>query len=457
MWLLPVTRRELVDLITPRREGDVPGVVEEHRPSFDIVRSEMMAAVWPARPAEFGRMPTVIVVPEGMRRDTLAWLSTYVRDFRPFTAYCRVVERPIAEQFLRGPSAPNLLGLEGICSGLILGEALTHGRGRASILDLPATSYSATLSHAISRAFALTSGSFPVDVIVRLWTQAREITGQNGLGVSPNAIVSVWAVALGVSGHRAQPRNLFEPTDVLGAAWAELNSAGEMRDPVWQRLIDGYPDLDRMRSLIEVPREQRVEAIDVALRILLSSKRGDEERRGFLAGYFTSLLGPGTLDHADFLGPVATAFPTAYLWYGLFGGANPRGDALPVGNPLARRIIRDLTIPDRLVDRPRCDVALEELAMHGPAENLLRLTAKAGRLDIDILPGVTTSVRWPPHEVPTGDELRRVRDMEVQHLLIEMEESSLRTRHLAERLRDILRNGDADRQQTGKKKRGGKS
>lgn len=139
--------------------------------------------------------------------------------------------------------------------------------------------------------------------------------------------------------------------------------------------------------------------IDMALKMLVSG-RGDEERRSFLAGYFTSLLGPGTLDHADFLTPVESALPTSYLWYGLFAGINPRGNALPVGNPLARRIIRDLTIPDRLIDRPRCDVALEELRMHGSPESILKMTSKAGRLDIDILPGVTTSVRWPPHEVP---------------------------------------------------------
>lgn len=456
MWLLPITRRELVELITPRRADDVAGAVEKHRPSFDMVRSETMAAVWPARPAEFGRIPTAIVVAEGMLKDTLAWLSTYVRDLRPFTAYCRVVERLTAEQFMRGPAAPSLSGMEGICSGLILGEALMHARGRASILDLPAASYSATLSHAISRSSALTGGSFPVDVIARLWTQAREVTGQNELGVPPDAILSVWAVALGVPGRTAKSRTLFEPTDLLGAAWGDLKSVGKIRDAVWSRLIDGYPHLDQMRSLIEVPREQRVQAIDTALRILLSSRRGDEASRSFLAGYFTSLLGPGTLDHADFLSPAARDFPTAYLWYGLFGGVNSRGDALPVGNALARRIIRDLTIPDQLGDRPRCDVAIEELTMHGAAENLMRLTARAGRLDIDLLPGVTTSVRWLPHDVQGEDELLRVRDKQTQQLLMEMEEIGVKTCHLAERLRDILRNRDIDRQKSDNNRRGRK-
>ncbi len=452
MWLLPVTRRELIDLITPRRSIDVPGTLEEHRPSFDAVRADKMAAVWPAPPAEIGRMPTMIVVPEGMHRDTLAWVSTYLRDFRPFTAYCRVVERSIAEQFMRGPGVPTLLGIEGICAGLILGEALMHTRGRTTIVDLPTTAYSATLSSAIARALALTGGAFSLDAIVDLWTQAREMTGQNGLAVPPNSILSVWAVALGAPSRTAPSRTLFEPADILAEAWSEVSSAGEMRDPVWHRLVEGFPDLFQMRNLLKVPREQRVQAIDVALRILSSSKRADEERRGFLAGYFTSLLGPGTLDHADFLAPMVSAFPTAYLWYGMFAGSNPRGDALPMGSPPARRIVRNLTIPDRLIDRPRCDVALEELAIHGAIGNLVRQTAKTGSLDIDILPGVSIAVRWPPHEPSGEDEFRRARDIEVQHLLTDMAEASVRTRDLAERLREVMGKG-RDRQQPDKKKR----
>jgi hypothetical protein len=454
MWVYPATRRELVDLITPRGGGDVPGAKEEDRPKLDLLRPDMMAALWPAPPGEFGRMPTAIIAPEGDRRDTLAWLATYVRDYRPFTAYCRVIERPIADQFLKGPVAPTLRGMEGICSGLILGEALAHARGKASTLELPATAYSATLSHAISRTLALTGMIFPLDALTRLWTQARDLTGQSGLGVPPNLILSVWSVVLGLPGHFVQPRTLFDPPDLLSAAWTDLSSKGMLRDQVWYRLVEGYPDLNRMRGLSEIPREQRVEAIDLALRSLLSSRHGDEVRNGFLAGYFTSLLAPGTLDHAEFLAPVAATIPTAFLWYGAFAGLNPRAEALPIGNPLARRLVRDLTLPDRLVDRPRCDVAIEELALHGAVENLLRLSAKLGRIDVDLLPGVTSSVRWPMQEAPSEDELRMIRDMEVQHLLGEMAESNMRSYHLAERIREILRKGGTERQLPSKRKRG---
>lgn len=455
MWILPVSRRDLVDLITPRGAGGVPNAVEENRPSFDIVRPDRMVAVWPDRPTAFARIPTAIIVPDGLQRDSLAWFVTYVREFRPFTAFFRVVEETIAEHFLRGPSTPHLQDLEGICAGLILGEALTHSRGSASILDLPTTAYSATLSHVISRTLALTDGSMPLDYIARLWMQVRELTSQNGLGVSPDAILSVWAVALGLHGRQAKSRSLFEPTDILSAAWSELTTAGEIRDHVWHRLVEGYPDLDPMRTLIKMPREQRVQMIDIALRMLATSRREVDERRAFLAGYFTSLLAPGSLDHADILMPVASLLPTAYLWFGLCAGVNSRGDALPVGNPLARRIVRDLTIADRLVDRPRCDVAIDEFIIQGIGDGLPRLTGKAGRLEIDILPGVTVAARWPPHVPANEDEMRRAKESEMQHLLAEMDETTIRWLQITERLREMISLRDS-RQQGAKKRRGSK-
>jgi hypothetical protein len=258
-----------------------------------------------------------------------------------------------------------------------------------------------------------------------------------------------------MSGHFGHAKSLFSSSDILTHSCMQLASQGEWPDVLWHELVEGYKELDSMRPILSMPRERRVHMIDMALRIL-STGRGDEERRSFLAGYFTSLLGPGTLDHADFLTLVAPILPTAYLWYGLFAGINPKGDALPVGNPLARRIIRDLTIPDRLVDRPRCDIALEELRMHGSPESILKMTSKVGRLDIDILPGVTTSVRWPPQEMPEEPGMKRHRDIEARHLLMEMEEYAMRHRHLTERLREVLRLGDIE-QPPVKKKRDGKN
>jgi hypothetical protein len=416
--------------------------VEETRSSLDIIRPDQMAVVWPIRPEEFGQIPTAIIVPEGSRRDTLAWLATYVRDFKPFTAFCRVVERPLADRFVARSRIPNVQGIEGVYSGLVLGEALAHARGASATLDLPTTAYTATLSHAIGRTVALVGPSFPLDLVTRLWVQSREATGQPPLPIPPEADQAIWTMALGLSERVAYSRSLFDGEDPLRAAWVNYSQVGEIPEPVWRQLTEGLSGLEPLRILNNLPREQRVEGVEVALRLLFTARHQPDERRAFLAGYFTSLLSPGTLDLAEILAPLGAALPMAYVWYGLFAGTAARGDSLPSGNPLARRLVRDLSVPDRLIDRPRCDVALEELAMFPAGENLLKLTGKAGRLDVDILPGVTTSVRWPPHTTALEDQQRREREVETRHLLVEMDEMAMRQRMLLDRLREVLTGGD---------------
>lgn len=453
MWQLPLSRRELVEALSPR--GWNPSrAFQESRPSLDMVRPDQVVAVWPMSPTEFGPLPTTLVVHDGEQRDTLAWLATYVRDLRPFTAFCRVVERSTAERFLSGPSSPHLNEREGMFAGLVLGESLAHSQGRSSTVSLPATAYSATLSHAIGRAFALTGGSIATDDVARRWSRARETTGQSALGVPVAAIVSVWSVALGTANTTSKSRGLFDGLDLLRAAWADWSNTGAISDSIWTDLASGNPALGPMRSIQPLPREQRVEAVDAALRPLGAGHREHDERHAFLAGYCTSLVAPGTLEHADILLPVAASLPTAYLWYGLFAGTNTRGDSLPVGNPLARRIVREMTLPDRLVDRPRCDVALEELALASSADTSVRLTSRVGRLDVDILPGVTVPLRWPAREEPEGADGGRARERELQHLLTEMDEVGARWSFLRDRLRELMQLGEGGRALNLRRKRG---
>lgn len=182
----------------------------------------------------------------------MAWLSTYVGDFRPFTAFCRVVERPIAEKFLYAPEAPILNRMEGVCAGLILGESLMHARGRSSILDLPFSAYSATLSHAISRTYAQTGGAIPLEQVAELWSYAREITGQSAL-VPPTAILSVWSTALGMSRNVGHTKSLFSSSDILTHSRMEIASRGELPDVLWHELVEGYKDLDSMRQILSMP------------------------------------------------------------------------------------------------------------------------------------------------------------------------------------------------------------
>jgi hypothetical protein len=452
MWMLPLSRREMVDLLG---SGGPPPAIEKDDADFGSIRTDQMAAVWPARPDQFGRMPTVIVVPEGSHRDTLAWLVTYFRDFRPFTAFCRVVEWPVAEQFLGGPSVPNLHGVDNICAGLVLGEALAQSRGAATALDLPSTVYSATLSHAISRMIALTGSAVSLKPVTQSWMQARVLTGQNEPFVSSATIHGVWEIALSHLAGQPKQRTLFDSPGVCRMAWSDIVATGEISDQSWSKLAEGFPEIEEMRMLVKLPREQRLQSVELALHSLIRVRRDGEDRRSLLAGYFASLLAPGTLDHTDVLTPLASILPVSFMWYCLFAVTHLRGESVQLGIPMARRIIRDLTLPDRLIDRPRCDIALEEFAMSGSVAPSLGVTGKSGRLDVDLLPGVTTAVRWPMRQEADEGATRRTRDVELQHVAAEMQALTAHQRGLIERFRELLEPSSVNRRSPNQRKKKG--
>jgi hypothetical protein len=446
MWVRPVSRREVIDLISLRRSGEGIDAVEASGQFLDSVPPDEMVAIWPAHPREFGALPATIVVPANGHREFLAWVATYVRDFRPFTSFCRIVERPIAERLLLGPPAPMLRQAEGICAGLVVGEALAQSRGRTDLRDFPASTYPATLSYVLSRALAITGSTSLSETVISQWAHAREFTSQSRTTVSPSAVAAVWSIPFGFDLERQNARTLFEATDNVREAWQELISRSEINEKAWERLTNGVPEFRSMRDMLRLPRERRLELVDAGLGLLAAARRDDDERWPFLAGYITSMLSPGTLDHAEVLAHAAGALPTAFLWYGLFAGLGVRGEGLSIGNPVARRIIRDLTAPDRLMDRPRCDISFEELAMIGPGEGAQALKGtRSGRLDVDLLPGVTMAVRWSPQEGLADEEVRRARDEETQRLLMEIEETAKRQRMLADRLRDTLGMNDRHR------------
>ena len=454
MWARPVNRREFADLLSARRGADVNNVFEVPDRYLDSFPRDVMIALWADHPRECGPLPSAIVVPSGGVREFLAWTATYVRDFRPFTAFCRVMERTVAEQFLAATAVPALRQAEGICAGLVLGESLAQLRGRIDLREFPVTTYPVTLSYALSRALALTGTTELADVITALWSQVRETTGQSRMALPPNAVAFVWSVAFGLAPGQHAQRSLSETGDTLREVWSELSTTGVVSERSWGTMTNGIPTFAPLRDMSRLPRERRLDLVDVALKLLIATGRDGNERWSFLAGYITSMLGPGTLDHAEILIPASLSLPTAFLWYGLFAGTNLRGDGLPVGNPVARRIVRDLTAPDRAINRPRCDIAFDELAVLLPTEVATPLlNTRAGKLDIDILPGLTMSVRWPPQDSTVEEERRKTKDAEAHHALSEMEELALRQRSLIERLREMLGINEPRRAASPKRKR----
>jgi hypothetical protein len=313
------------------------------------------------------------------------------------------------------------------------------------------------MSFAIGRALALVSDMFPTQAICDLWSEARGMTGQSNPQLNPSAVQLVWSTALGSMNGRLMigTQQWGEPS--VFEACFDLRHLGEIGPGAWEGLTRDLPGLPPdIRKLTSLPREVRVDVVDRALRELIRSAPGKDERRSFLAGFVTHLLGPGSFDHSDFLIPLISMFPTSSMWYGLCAALTVKEGAGP-SNSLSRRIIRDMLLPDRFIDRPRCDISIDEFIMIGLGMSQGELKqSRAGLLDIDLLPGVTTSVRWPPQGSSAEEEIRKMLSMELRRLLFEMEDTAGRWGVLTERLRSLIDTSEGGRsnspKRSGKKK-----
>lgn len=148
------------------------------------------------------------------------------------------------------------------------------------------------------------------------WIAALELSGMGRVDVPIQDIVTVWSAILGIPDDSRQPRS-WDLGGLLHQAWADLARDGVIGDDVHSGLSAIFPDFGEMQGLLRKPREKRIAAIDMALLVL---SQAPVEARGvaaFLAGYVTSLVGPGSLEHAALLAQYAKAHPTAFMWYGV--------------------------------------------------------------------------------------------------------------------------------------------
>jgi len=357
-------------------------------------------------------MPRVICIRGGSSRDFLAWVWTYLPEFRPLTAYSRVLEIDDFELLKEVLSKPSLAGLEEACIGLILGEAVTYmDRASEKHTNLTPLTCSSTFSSAMSRMLAL-SASTPdhfkdresgsgFDKLVNDWLKARSLTRQRPLKLNIAELTMPWDIVFLL--HREAVRHEPERKGVPAYAYricADLFKTSEVGPESWSFLSQQDSRLIDAGNRMQGPREMRVTFFEDCLPWLANIRREDPKLASFLCGFLASQMGPGTLDYIFLLTPHLDQFPTAIIWYGLCSGLQRRGSLSGFSFGLGRRILREVLREESILDSPRSDIALTELeamTAYDSASAEFR-TGTQGILEIEIAPLVTTTVRWPPKQ-----------------------------------------------------------
>jgi hypothetical protein len=351
------------------------------------------------------RVPRVIVVERDKKRDFLAWVWTYVADFRPLTAYTRVLDAEEARPLLEMKRSPTLGPLEEACLGLILGEAATYVENtperKPNITPLACAS---TYSYAMARALAVSAGG-EIDVsdegIAGAWSKARSLSRQRPLRLNAANLALPWKLLLNMRSNEDRYRHASRDVpDNVYTACVDLYKKSEVGPETWDLLARDHPRLREARREMQGPREGRVVFFEQFVLSLAENRRSDSEFTSFLCGFLASQIGPGTLDYLSLLTVCLDQFPTALLWYGFCSGLQHRSSLYAFSGGLGRRVLREILRRETLFDAPQSDIALAELEALTASDTAAMdfRTGTQGVLAIEIVPLVTTTVRWPPKQ-----------------------------------------------------------
>jgi hypothetical protein len=157
------------------------------------------------------------------------------------------------------------------------------------------------------------------------------------------------------------------------------------------------PGAEELIEQMSQSRENRLRAFEKLAQTLSKQAESKNSLPAFICGYMGSRIAPGELDHLNLLARLTPFAPSSLLWFCLCAGLQSHGQILAFFEGLGRRLLRDAEQNDTILSRPKCDVSLSELVVLLNRDKALSdfRTASNGSLNIELIPCITTTVRWP--------------------------------------------------------------
>jgi hypothetical protein len=352
-------------------------------------------ALWDDEDATQDCVPRVVVVDNDDMTDFLAWAVTFIPQFRPLTAFMRILPWT-GYSMSREPRVPTHKGLASVLAGAVLGEALMDASDKQLLEKLPLAALESTYSSTIGRA--LLAGLSPT--LIRDassgWHSVRQLTGQTPRRGNAKAMEEVWSVILALFDSTSLDVGRWRHSDATLDGCREILETGRLSDSTAQQMVHGRVNIDSYIQAMSDSKERRVEAFENAVEAL-TSEAMKELPAGFLVGYLASLVSDGSLEHTHLVLPLRDRLPHAMVWYGVCAGLHPNSRVLTDHGHLGLRLVRAFSRRDTLLSLPNCDIALSELEILFRGDPRARgfWQANSSFLRVEVAPMVTTVVRWP--------------------------------------------------------------
>jgi hypothetical protein len=432
MYKITATRRELLDVL----HGSYPSQLELRDHEDDASRYTI---IWD-RDEPDGMLPSAILIPERDQADFLAWAYTYLSSMRPFTAFVRLLDPRFGSQLEKPRQSRSLGRLAESFVGLILGEAFAHLDPRSEPRQLTPNACANTHTFALTRSVLLGFDQ-EIDATSRAWYMTRELTKQSVGNIGSKELMAPFAMLLRLAGVLNGSYESPSDMQLVETACREISVDGDIEASTWSRLSAAIPGIEDIRDQMSRSREDRLRAFEKLQIIMAKQSDNNNLLIAFLAGYIGSRIAPGELDHIFLFTRSVQFAPASLLWFTVCAGLQSQGQILTFLDGLGSRILRDLDQYDGILTRPRSDLSVTELrVLFGGNKTLSEFrTSSNGALSVELMPGVTTVVRWS-RTMDTQPDLfdRREPLMEARHLLSELNSSLERVDAVRRRLERTL-------------------
>lgn len=382
MWAKTITRKDLLALFDG--SGGTIDPVRVNEETLSGVSNDRITALWKGQP-RISSIPDVLLVPQIEEDEFFAWVATYLTALRPLTAHCRVMDPQTYREYRLRIREPDLAD-DAAVIGMVISEALMHISSQVPTIAPTFQVCTSTHSFAFGRLMALGLETF-ADATRNAWYAVHSAGNSRFVGSAAEAPLA-GILALSTRDSKAADSVIYD-------SLVQIRSSGTVSDTTLRTLLAlaGLPP--EFEPSLEGPREKRLARAEMIIS-QLRNVRVPPPIANFAAAYALSRVAPGTLDHAPVLSPTARHLPSALIWYGAIAGLVPDSRVLGYGAGLGRRIQRELMRQEDLVDAPRADIAFAELMvlLKSVRGADVRPTNREGYLEVELVPAVTTVVRW---------------------------------------------------------------
>lgn len=321
--------------------------------------------------------------------EMLAYLSTYVRSYTPFSAFNRIL--PL--KFLNLINNTKRKRSKETCNkliGIVISESLyQYDSAIDSIRDISVQASLATVSSSIVSALFLGYGAKDIVKLIENWSGIRAMLKSPTPPLSSDMLAKFWVPICSVLGDKGDIKKTFNTiSPKMNKAIKRIIKQKEIKVGEWGDLTYPNKEIGEYFLSLKGPREESITEFNFLLNLLEKKSDIVESEKQIILGAALSIVSSGSLSLLPWTMKFKQRFPLFPLWYSFFCGFNKHSDIKDIadglGNHLAKRILYD----QRLFDSPASDISFSEFKIMYRGNNILPnfRTAQSSVLDIEIVP-----------------------------------------------------------------------